>query len=455
MLMAGILFLLTPDTGLAIQAHQKLTGPFASVAAANKSCVQCHEKEDADLRKTVHWTWLRPILNNGRQVLNDLRTDLSRFGLAAATNPRQCFTCHISAMPDSPPAAAIDPQGTINCLACHDSTGQYQAGVTPEALGTIVRQAGLPTTRNCRVCHDRDCDLTPEETRPDSTTDIHIRRHGFTCQKCHPGQGVHAMPGKISSAPKDNKGSGCSHCHGSRPHNQVRLNRHGRFVGCQSCHIPAFGTGNPVVLGWNWLLGSSGPTMRHVHGGLVMMDGFLTGRNIRPRYFWDDGSGSSYSRGRRITTGSVILGGPGPRSPQSRIMPFRTTWATQLKDRKYHYLLSPHLRGENPPFWSEGGLNQAITSGMAALRLPFSGETAPVISLRYARLNHGVVQSKDTLDCMDCHGGLSDFAWQELGYREDPWQDQVEMAPEKASTPPPRMGMPPIEESVLPTFPGQ
>jgi len=66
-----------------------------------------------------------------------------------------------------------------------------------------------------------------------------------------------------------------------------------------------------------------------------------------------------------------------------------------------------------------------------------------------------VVQARETLDCMDCHGGLRDFAWQELGYREDPWQDQVEMAPEEAPTPPPRMGMPPIEESVLPTFPGQ
>jgi hypothetical protein len=138
--------------------------------------------------------------------------------------------------------------------------------------------------------------------------------------------------------------------------------------------------------------------MRHLNGSLVMRDGFLTGQDLRPRYFWDNGSGRSYSRGQRIMTGSVVLGEPGPRSPQSRIIPFRTIWATQLKDRKYHYLLSPYLSGEKPPFWPEGGLNQAITRGMAALRLPFSGETAPVISLRYARLNHGVAQVKDALD---------------------------------------------------------
>ncbi len=208
------------------------------------------------------------------------------------------------------------------------------------------------------------------------------------------------------------------------------------------------------MLGWNWLVGSSGPTMRHANSNLVMKNGFLMGQDIRPRYFWDDGSIRTYSRGRRITAGNVILSEPGPRSPQSRIMPFRTIWATQLKDRKYHYLLSPQLSGEKPPFWSDGALNQAITRGMAALRLPFSGETAPVISLRYVRLNHGVVQAKDTLDCMDCHGGPSGFAWQELGYREDPWQDQVEMTPEATPTAPPRMGMPPIEESVLPAFPG-
>jgi hypothetical protein len=388
-----------------------------------------------------------------RQVLNDLRTDLSRFGLAAATNPRQCLTCHLSAMPDKP-TDSINPQDTINCLVCHDSTGQYKAGVTPDALVTIVQQAGLPTPRNCRTCHGRDCGLTPEGTGPDSAADIHIRRHGFTCQQCHPGQGIHAMSRTISSTSEASPASGCRTCHGSRPHNQARLNRHERFVGCQGCHIPAFGTGSSVVLGWNWLVGSSGPTMRHANSNLVMKDGFLMGQDIRPRYFWDDGSIRTYSRGRRITAGNVILSEPGPRSPQSRIMPFRTIWATQLKDRKYHYLLSPQLSGEKPPFWSDGALNQAITRGMAALRLPFSGETAPVISLRYVRLNHGVVQAKDTLDCMDCHGGPSGFAWQELGYREDPWQDQVEMTPEATPTAPPRMGMPPIEESVLPAFPG-
>jgi len=439
-----ILIVLAPIPGQAIEAHRTLNDQIGSIEEANRICVKCHAQEDADLRKSVHWSWMRPLGNN--QPPHDLRTDLSCFGLSAASNHDQCFSCHISSMPDNKTTGTAN---TINCLVCHDTTGRYKAGMQPEDLAGIVQQAGLPTPRNCRTCHDRDCGLSPAGIRPDSTTDIHITKYGFTCQQCHPGQGHHIMAREIPGPAQDSALSGCSACHGDSPHTLKQLNSHSRFVACQSCHIPAFAQTSPVVLEWNWLLAGDVPQLRTMNGSTLLSEGFMAGARMRPHYLWDNGTVRYYRRGERVMGDLVILRQPGPRAPDSLIMPFRTVIATQLKDRKFHYLLSPLLTGERPPFWTTAARDQAITRGMAAIRLPFSGETTPVTSLRYAQINHGVVSASKALDCMDCHGTRSHFPWQDLGYRQDPWLDQAPPTPQPVAGPP-AIGLPPIEEDVLP-----
>ena len=443
-----LLVFLIPGQGRALEAHRNIADPVASIEAANRICIKCHAQAAADLRQSVHWTWLRTMTNNGSQFANDLRTDLSRFGLSAASNPGQCLRCHISALPENR-ETETEPANSINCLVCHDTTGRYGAGVSAKELTGIVQQAGLPMPRNCRTCHDRDCGLAPAGIRPDSTTDIHMVKYGFTCQQCHPGLGRHSMARRLENAPREEAtGSGCSACHGNSPHRMKQLNRHGRFVACQSCHIPGLASRNPVVLEWNWLIAGGVPRLWTIAGNPVLVDGFMAGSNIRPQYWWTNGKMRVYRRGERITGNLVVLCQPGSRAPDSLIMPFRTITATQLKDRKYHYLLSPLLTGKHPPFWTTASLNQAIGKGMAAMRLPFSGETAPVTSLRYEQINHGVVRASDALGCMDCHGAHSHFPWQDLGYRQDPWMDQAAPMPQPVAAPP-AIGLPPIEEDVL------
>ena len=448
-----LLALCCPASAMALQAHANITTPFQSAYAANKACVTCHAQEDADLRKSVHWTWQRDGVVNGQAGLLDKKTSLARFGLVAAANPEPCLTCHLNIMPDVP-GDNIDRQGTVNCLVCHDTTGRYRAGISTAELLPVVQNAGNPAPRNCQTCHDRDCHLTPEGTGPDTTADIHVRKLGFSCQKCHPGLGRHALAREMPAPDGEKSHAGCMACHGQRPHQLVRLNQHGRFVGCQSCHIPVLAGDTPVMLSWNWLAASTTEILRRVDGSPAIKGGFLTGRNIRPSYFWDDGSHKTYDRGSRIQGQHVTLDQPGPRSPRSKIMPFRTILATQFKDRKYHYLLSPTLNGQQPPFWSPGMLQQAFATGMTALRLPFSGEKEPVITVQFRRMNHGVVRARDTLTCMDCHGTGNGFNWQQLGYREDPWQDLVQHPPEMLP-PPPTLSQPPVEESVLPAMPEQ
>ena len=453
LLLVTISVLILPATLLAVQAHTQLSVSFQSAQAANKACVTCHAQEDTDLRKSVHWTWQRKGMINGQVGLLDKQHSLARFGLVAAANPEPCLACHLSIMPKMP-GESIDMQGVVNCLVCHDTTGRYRADMPPEELLTVVQQAGRPAPRNCRVCHDRDCGLSPDGTGPDSTADIHIRQLGFTCQQCHSGLGGHALVRSMVSPGGDGNRSGCMACHNTRPHDQEQLNRHGRFVACQSCHIPAVATGQPVVLNWNWLSASTAQPVCRTDGSPVIRHGFSAGKHIKPTYFWDDGSRRVYTRGTRIQGQEMILDQPGARSPASTIMPFRTIFATQFKDRKYHYLLSPTLDRATPPFWPTDGLHQAIARGMTKLRLPFSGAREPVVTLQFRPLNHGVVRARDSLGCMDCHGTRSGFTWQQLGYRDDPWQNREQRSPAMRATPP-TLGLPPVEESVLPTPSGQ
>ncbi len=44
----------------------------------------------------------------------------------------------------------------------------------------------------------------------------------------------------------------CTDCHSQAPHEDDRINTHLASVACQTCHVPAGGTGDPTKMTWDW-----------------------------------------------------------------------------------------------------------------------------------------------------------------------------------------------------------
>lgn len=435
-------------------AHASIPGPFTTSAEANQQCITCHETRADDLRKSIHWNWERERVVNGQTTRSQKATDLTRFALAAAANREACRRCHISTLPGGQQPVSQDPPTDINCLICHDTTGTYQPEVQETELEKIVRAVGKPSARNCRSCHDQQCGLTPD-TDKTITADVHLQRHGFTCQRCHPGNGHHEFKRTLAKTTGPTKTEGCASCHTQAPHLLARLNQHATLIGCQSCHIPEYGNNSPAVISWNRLLSDSKETTYQAGSKRLFDQGFILGQHVTPLYFWDNGSERAYTRGEKIQPEqTTLLQGPGPRTPASKIMPFTVQYGTQLYDSKYRYLISPKLSQAEAPFLNTEKRTLSIKEGMDAIRLPYSGQYGFTTTAGYRRLNHGVVAADKALDCMNCHGAGSMFNWQNLGYEKDPWaSDSKQLKAPAIHENIPTIELPPIQESVLPVSP--
>ncbi len=443
-----------PSTVGATNPHLSITGPIATPTEANATCIGCHEVQAKDLRNSVHWKWERQGVENDKTGNIKKALNLSRFGIAAAVNPETCRRCHISVQSED---MLLQPSETptINCLICHDTTGTYRLNNDPSELEHIIRTVGRPSQQNCISCHQRQCGLAPDQVLP-TTRDIHLDKYGFSCQRCHPSSGHHDFKRKITNDANRSGGQGCTTCHSLSPHALSRLNQHATLIACQSCHIPAYGTNAPAVVNWNWLLESSTPATYQQDHLLFSAQGFVLGKNISPQYFWDNGSNIVYTRGTKIEPEqTTTLQRPGLRSPSSKIMPFSAQYGTQLYDAKYRYLISPKLVQEKAPLFAGTDWNDVSSQGMKKIRLPYSGQYGFTTTVSFYRLNHGVVAAEKALDCMDCHGTVSRFDWQQLGYEQDPWlSESAHFGTPKPQRELPTIGLPPIRESVLPSIPG-
>ncbi len=415
--------------------------------------MKCHKQQVDDIKKSVHWTWLRKRIVNGKTVLSSMDSDLSRFAIAAKNNPQVCHRCHIGTFPGRPFLFTTTNQ-PVNCLICHDTTGLYSPRMDPSRLEQIARRAGRPSVHNCLACHDQQCGLVPSKTETVSN-DVHMQRYGFTCLRCHPDNGHHVLARTRTTESDQAKTTGCTDCHGQSPHTLARLNQHALLIGCQSCHIPVYGGTKAVVISWNWLLADNEFHLYQQGKKALAANGFFLGTKIRPVYAWDNGSDRLYMRGDRAKPGkTTLLQGPGPRSPASKIMPFSIQYGTQLQDRKFHYLLSPLLKRQKTPFWKNRELKDAVIQGMQAIRLPYSGESATATTVTLRRINHGVKPAAQSLGCLDCHGSSAGFNLHTLGYQQDPWtssRDNIQTPPPAPVQP--TISRPPVEESVLPVMP--
>ena len=374
--LAGLLCSLAlpgPASG-GLQIHQQIQGQFASARDVTVKCLECHRQQAEEVLHSTHWTWVRQQTINGTSVSAGKKDSLAGFAIDVAANGARCLRCHISTSPEKEsferPAADM-----VDCLACHDTTGQYRHGAVavqgqePD-LATMARNVGRPTLRNCTGCHFADCGLTPAAPQGEKLPvtadlgDIHLRAAGpaFTCQTCHLRGNGHTITRQISGSTGSGiRDDGCAACHSAAPHALELLNHHGAAIACQTCHIPAYAKGRPVLIAWNWLMAGKTDTVFRAGSGsglqLHDQNGFWSAGDIEPVYLWDDGTDRVYARGQKIKPQDLtVLQQPGEKSANAKLAPFRVLYGTQLYDSKYRYLISPLLQSEGEAALSRLGL---------------------------------------------------------------------------------------------------
>lgn len=425
----------------ALEIHENIQGPFTSSGDVTTACLKCHHQQAIEVLQSTHWTWVRQRGVNGKNTLYGKKDSLTGFAIDVSSNPSRCMGCHIS---NTRPAVNFDAPAPemVDCLVCHDTTGNYRQ-VTPgvpadldtNILELMARNVGKPTPVNCTTCHFAECGLPASDHSSTAAVgnmskvqDIHMDQTlaSFTCQDCHVSSSGHNFARKIRQINSSSPAEGCASCHTVTPHLIDQLNQHAATIACQTCHIPQYAQKSPSIISWNWLMTGRSDRMyqNNLHDRTLVQDenGFTSATQLEPVYLWDDGGDHVYTRGQRIKPQELTyLQRPSERNPKSKITPFRVIYGTQIYDQKYRYLISPLMQSTGSTLFDNSDWDTVASKGMQAIVLPFSGQYAFAPTVTFRRINHGVVSTSRTLDCMECHGSTSRMPWKELGYDQDPW----------------------------------
>jgi octaheme c-type cytochrome (tetrathionate reductase family) len=290
---------------------EALKGPFKSGPDVTRACLACHTEAAKQVQQSIHWTWdfKHPVTG---QALGK-RNVINAFCGNVATNEPRCTSCHAGYGWTDTKTFDFTDQSKVDCLACHDTTGQYvkwptEAGhplyqpkvaaspnepyaeallqrnadgsVThlPPDLAKIAQNVGLPGRENCGNCHFyggggdnvKHGDLSSVLIAPSPHVDVHMSPEGanMACTDCHTAHG-HKWPGsRYLGTVKDDRApipgfrrsnvASCDSCHSATPHNAAslmgqKLNDHTDRVACQTCHIPEFAKGGVATkVWWDW-----------------------------------------------------------------------------------------------------------------------------------------------------------------------------------------------------------
>ncbi len=428
---------------LADDSHKnRVKGPFASGPEVTRVCLQCHETQAHDFVKNEHWTWSskQSVPNHGEKIEIGKKGSVNNFCIAVPSNWPQCTSCHAGYGWKDASFDFFD-SGNIDCLVCHDTTGTYEkdregAGA-PSArvdLAAVAQSVGRTSRKTCGSCHFyggggdhvKHGDLDSSLLNPKRNYDVHMGTDGpnATCQFCH--QTInHDIPGQAMSV---SVGEGsrveCGGCHGRKPHDSLLINRHSQTVACQTCHIPTFAKSKPTKIWWDWSkAGVNQKPVTNDSGAEIYSKSkgeFGWGQNLIPEYAWYNGMSDRYVLGDQIDPDNIVylsrpLGRIGDAG--TKIYPFKVMQGKQPYDAENNYLAVPKLFGG---FWVHFDWNRALTDGMAAAGLAYSGSYDFVQTKMYWQITHMVVPKEQALACQDCHSATGRLDWKSLGYDRDP-----------------------------------
>jgi octaheme c-type cytochrome (tetrathionate reductase family) len=421
-----------------------------------EACLSCHSEADMQFRQTIHWTWLGDMKEGGKQ-LGKAGDSVNNFCISVNKGAdHHCYDCH--------PGWNGKSEG-INCLKCHSqkkinwseafedynaffsSSDPDEKEIAREIQTDIQASAqdiGRPTRENCGACHFRGGggdavkhgDLDSSLTKPNKALDVHMGTDGqdFQCTRCHTTV-QHHVAGRIYTKPAYTERKSliqddltakitCESCHSSTPHAKGhKANDHTDKVACQSCHIPEFARVLPTKMTWDWSkagkLKDGKPYEEKGPTGTVdylSIKGAMTwSKNVKPEYAWFNGSMQTMTVKDVIDPSHVVavtrpVGAAD--DPNSRIFPFKMHRSRVPYDKINKNLLAPLLSGEHG-YWTTFDWQDALTRGMAAMEVPYSGEFDFVSTTYVFPTTHMVAPKDHVVACNQCHtletGRMSDI----------------------------------------------
>lgn len=288
-----------------------LKGPFVSGPDVTKACLTCHTEASKQVHQSIHWRWEFEHPETG-QVLGKRHVINSFCGNVASNEPR-CTSCHAGYGWEDTESFDFTAEVNVDCLACHDTTGQYVKWPTkaghplyapmtrksanepyadellrrnangsithlPPDLASVAQNVGAPGRENCGNCHFyggggdnvKHGDLSSALVSPDIHVDVHMSPDGanMVCTDCHTAHG-HRWPGSryLGTVKDDTRQMpgfrrsdvlSCQSCHSETPHKStsvfgLKLNNHSDRVACETCHIPEYAKGGVATkTWWDW-----------------------------------------------------------------------------------------------------------------------------------------------------------------------------------------------------------
>ncbi len=427
--------------------HEALKGEFRSGTDITKACLSCHSEAADQFHKTIHWTW-QASADGSEADFGKAAHSLNNFCISAnGMEDKGCMSCH--------PGWGKSTTDGVNCLNCHSRTkmnfdeadADLRAFVAEGDEGSLeiaaeirselqaaAQNIGKPQRQNCGGCHFiggggdgvKHGDLDTSLTMPTKSLDVHMGIDGqnFDCVRCHTTT-LHNIAGRVYTRPASTHRKSlieddlitkitCESCHSSTPHTEgSKANDHTDRVACQSCHIPEMARELPTKMTWDWSqagkLKDGKPYMTEDefgrHDYMTIKGQFKWAKNVKPEYFWYNGTIRSLTAKDAIDPGNpVALSHPegGPDDPDSRIYPFKIHRGKQPYDKVHKTLLVPLLSGPNG-YWKTLDWQDAFERGQKAVGLPYSGQFDFVETTYVFPTTHMVAPKDNVLACTECH----------------------------------------------------
>ncbi|MGY5614143.1 tetrathionate reductase family octaheme c-type cytochrome [Vibrio brasiliensis] len=435
----------------------QLQGPFNSGPDVTAACLECHTEAAHQIQETTHWTWAFDVGLEDKIV--GKKNVINNFCISTASNEPRCTSCHVGyGWKDN--TFDHTKQENVDCLVCHDNSGQYSKFPTdaghpnyvakewpvgsgkervPVDLSKAAQSVGDPSRDTCGSCHFfggggdgvKHGDMDSSLSNPSHSLDVHMSSDGanFACQDCHTTSGHQTAGSRYIVNAKDTDGidfpghgdqnrASCESCHGLAPHqgNRLanRLNEHVENIACSTCHVPEYAREKKTKTVWDWSTAGdkSRSTTKDDEGYVTYTPtkgDFVWQRNVTPDYACFNGDMRYTTIGEKVVPnqeGVVELTKPQGNcgDDDSRVWPFKIMRSTQPYDTANQIMVTPHLFGKDKnAYWKHFDWDKAAMAGMAATGETYSGEMTFVDSVYHFPIVHMVAPKEEALSCGACH----------------------------------------------------
>ena len=341
---------------------------FASGPEVTAACLSCHTEADNQVMHSIHYQWTFDNPATGQTL--GKRSVVNAFCGSVAGNEPRCTSCHAGYGWEDMNAPPPEPANSVDCLICHDRSGQYTKTATgaghppldpvkagtktitgatarPVNLSQAAQSVGLPGRENCGQCHFyggggdnvKHGDLSSALVAPDVHTDVHMSPEGanMVCTDCHVSESHDWAGSRYATTAVDEVGltkpnarrkvATCESCHDTDPHpaglKGMKLNDHVDVVACQTCHIPTMAKGGVATKTfWDWSTAGrfkggkpyhesdfTQSDGQHLHTYMSKKGHFRWEEEMAPIYAWFDGTVTYASADDHIEVGDGPVGG--------------------------------------------------------------------------------------------------------------------------------------------------